>query len=744
MKKFLKDNTLLMKEYLYEKNAEYDLNNITEGMSISLWWKCSKCNFEWKTRLSHRTKDGTGCPECRKKESIEKNKIKTIERLKKENITITYPNIAKEWNYEKNINILPENYLPGMNEVVWWKCSNCNYEWKTRINHRTKDGNNCPKCSKEKVYSSLLKEKGSLSQNNPELLKEWDYNRNISIDPNKILSGCNKSAWWKCSKCGNTWKASIANRSKGTGCPKCGQKKGKETLINNLINIKGSLLETNPELSKEFHPTKNGNLSPNNVMEKSPKKVWWKCSKCNYEWEMSLYNRSKGGYCPKCLAIEKSLAKATPILGVNDLLSQNPVLSNEWHPTKNGDLKPENITISSNKKIWWLGKCGHEWQATVGSRSTGRGCPICLKEYKISYPEKIIYFYLNKTLEKYEVKENLKIDFLNGKEFDIAIPKLKIAIEYDGYNWHKKVDKDLEKDKISFKNEYTLIRIRESKCQKYESSSVKIYYDEKKQKNLKDVLMQILYIISNITKEKYTLDFDIDRDNIDILELLEMNKKENSIYNLYPEVLSEWHPSKNGNLKPEYISAHTHKKMWWICPKGHEYQMVVKHKTEDSCKCPICSSHRVLTGYNDLKTLAPEIAKEWDYQKNKGLKPDDVMRTSNRKVWWICPKGHSYEYSISHRTYSGRTCPICSNRKLLIGFNDLKTINMDIAKEWNYEKNGNLKPENFTPISGKRVWWKCSKCNHEWSIKISNRYVKSNGCPKCAGKKRWETRNNLK
>ena len=74
MKKFLKDNTLLMKEYLYEKNVEYDLNNITEGMNISLWWKCSKCNFEWKTRLSHRTKDGTGCPECRKKESIEKQK----------------------------------------------------------------------------------------------------------------------------------------------------------------------------------------------------------------------------------------------------------------------------------------------------------------------------------------------------------------------------------------------------------------------------------------------------------------------------------------------------------------------------------------------------------------------------------------------------------------------------------------------------------------------------------------------
>lgn len=112
-------------------------------------------------------------------------------------------------------------------------------------------------------------------------------------------------------------------------------------------------------------------------------------------------------------------------------------------------------------------------------------------------------------------------------------------------------------------------------------------------------------------------------------------------------------------------------------------------------------------------------------------------------VWWLCPKGHSYYYSISHRTCSGRTCPICSNRQLLLGYNDLVTVNKEIAKEWDYEKNKGMKPEDFTPISGTRVWWKCSKCGYEWNIKISNRYIKGNGCPKCAGNKRWETRKKL-
>lgn len=171
--------------------------------------------------------------------------------------------------------------------------------------------------------------------------------------------------------------------------------------------------------------------------------------------------------------------------------------------------------------------------------------------------------------------------------------------------------------------------------------------------------------------------------------------------------------------------------------------MVVKHKTEDNCGCPICSNHKILSGFNDLETLRPDIAKEWDYGKNKPLTPDKVAVSANYKVWWLCPKGHSYYYSISHRTCSGRTCPICSNRQLLLGYNDLVTVNKEIAKEWDYEKNKGMKPEDFTPISGTRVWWKCSKCGYEWNIKISNRYIKGNGCPKCAGNKRWETRKKL-
>lgn len=65
------------------------------------------------------------------------------------------------------------------------------------------------------------------------------------------------------------------------------------------------------------------------------------------------------------------------IVGLNDLATVNLDLAAEWHPTKNGSLLPSQVTAGSSKKVWWLGKCGHEWEAGVSSRNKGIGCPYC-------------------------------------------------------------------------------------------------------------------------------------------------------------------------------------------------------------------------------------------------------------------------------------------------------------------------------------------------------------------------------
>ena len=106
---------------------------------------------------------------------------------------------------------------------------------------------------------------------------------------------------------------------------------------------------------------------------------------------------------------------------------------------------------------------------------------------------------------------------------------------------------------------------------------------------------------------------------------------------------------------------------------------------------------------------------------------------SNIKVWWKCAKGHEWQATIAHRN-NGTGCPICVGKKVLSGNNDLETLNPKLASEWNYEKNNELKPQDFTPNSNKKVWWKCSN-GHEWQAVINNRN-KGSGCPICYKEKR--------
>jgi len=128
------------------------------------------------------------------------------------------------------------------------------------------------------------------------------------------------------------------------------------------------LQEANPELAKQWHHTKNGNLTPRDVAQFSHRKVWWRCNK-GHEWQAPPRDRSRGNGCPYC--------SGRYAYGDNCLAILNPDLSKEWHPTKNGDLTPRNVLLGSHNKVWWKCDKGHEWEATISDRSSGKGCPEC-------------------------------------------------------------------------------------------------------------------------------------------------------------------------------------------------------------------------------------------------------------------------------------------------------------------------------------------------------------------------------
>ncbi len=133
---------------------------------------------------------------------------------------------------------------------------------------------------------------------------------------------------------------------------------------------KQSLSKQSPHIAKQWHRHKNGSHDPSSVAPFSNKKVWWQCKR-GHEWEASINNRANGRGCPYCAGKK--------VGSDNNLLAVNPELAQQWHPTKNGNLRPSDVTRSSNRKVWWQCKRGHEWETQIKNRSQGKGCPYCAR-----------------------------------------------------------------------------------------------------------------------------------------------------------------------------------------------------------------------------------------------------------------------------------------------------------------------------------------------------------------------------
>ena len=134
---------------------------------------------------------------------------------------------------------------------------------------------------------------------------------------------------------------------------------------------------------------------------------------------------------------------------------------------------------------------------------------------------------------------------------------------------------------------------------------------------------------------------------------------------------------------------------------------------------------KVIPGVNDLRTLNPDLAKEAD-----GWNPSEVVAGSGKRMPWKCSKGHSYTAIVGHRFRRGGQCPVCSNKIILAGFNDLATTNPELAIEadgWD--------PTLVSAGSGRKLSWKCSK-GHTWHDTAAHRTGRGSGCPVCINRSR--------
>ena len=187
----------------------------------------------------------------------------------------------------------------------------------------------------------------------------------------------------------------------------------------------------------------------------------------------------------------------------------------------------------------------------------------------------------------------------------------------------------------------------------------------------------------------------------------------NDLQSQFPQIAHEafgWDPSK--------VTKASGKKKAWRCPEGHTYDMTVGNRTLQGQNCPICSNKKTVSGINDLKTLAPDLAQEaygWD--------PSIVSPGSNTKKQWQCRLGHTWMAQVYERAINKTGCPYCKNVKVLTGFNDLASRFPQMASEangWDASK----------VLSGsmKKLGWICSE-GHKWDVAPAYRIKNNSGCP---------------
>lgn len=207
-----------------------------------------------------------------------------------------------------------------------------------------------------------------------------------------------------------------------------------------------------------------------------------------------------------------------------------------------------------------------------------------------------------------------------------------------------------------------------------------------------------------------------------------------SLAYLFPEVLNYWDYSKN-SVSPSDIGSQSNAKRWWKCLDKEEHvwenSPVNITKRPDNVRCPFCSLKR-LHPDNTLAALYPDLAEEFNSDRNS-LTPFDIIgNAGSAKYWWICAKKHEWNASLSNRVRKGSGCPACSGR-VAHAENSLEALFPEVARELDAEKSG-VAADQLVSGSEKRVWWKCVK-GHNWKTMVYVRTNLGSGCPYCCNQK---------
>jgi len=574
MAKFVSSSKELLKQWDFSKNGDFNPDLISQGSHKKVWWVCNKGhNFE--TPIRDRFNKGYGCPFC-------SNRLVSPEN----NLFVLFPDIAKEWHPNKNKSLKPVQVIAGSHKKAWWKCIK-GHEWEAQIGGRTGTGRGCPECAninkgQKRRYASI-KKYGSLLDLRPELAEQWHVAKNKPLLPSQVALKSGLMVWWKCNR-GHEWQALVSNRSNGSDCPFCSGQTSKleiraytelSSVFNNVIwrpkidgieidiyledykigiELDGFLWHKNKEKKDKTKNTKLKNkgitlfrLRDSKLEKISNLDVFYINEKSLLEPLKQLIkviidfqdiSKLEFVKIKKYLQIEsyandkkyKDIIYSLPGPTLEDsLLHKNPDVAKEWDFKKNAPLLPSQFHPGSNKKMHWICEKMHTWESSIKSRNRGRGCPECAK---------------SKTIITRRINLIKKIGSFSDNHPELI------------NQW----DKNLNSNKKP--SDYT------------NGSSEKIWWNCSKNHKWKATIKE--------RSAGHGCPFCA-------------GKKichDNNLAFLNPSLSKQWHPSKNMPLTPDMVVPGSARKVWWRCPKGHEWEAKIFHKAKlkNPLYCPACNN----------------------------------------------------------------------------------------------------------------------------------------------------------
>lgn len=752
------------------KNGSLRSESLSYGSGRKVWWRCSRCGYEWESSPANRIR--FGCKPCGyKKVSADLSKPAPGRSF----AAAASPSLLAEWHSARNLPLTSFDVSPKSGKKAWWKCAECQFEWLATIANRS-NGAGCPECGRIRSIEARIKPPSgmSLADLYPEIASEWDTEKNRDITPFDVRPKSGKKVWWRCESCLRSWEASPGARSRGRGCPPCRRAQaGVSDRI--LLRSKESaqkILDRCPGLASDWHIDRNGDLSKPKVPLACHKKVWWKCAVCEFEWRTTLYHRGKGQGCGECANRRNALRLKVPAPG-RSLADLHPSVASQWHPTLNGKTLPADVRPTSRDIFWWKDPAGHSWQSSVVAVATSRaaGCPDCTQwgtsgdEIRLKCELEAAGFPIDNSVapEPYP----------NGRpvQCDIICPNWKLIIEFDGWYYHQRAgsaERDRRKTQHLKKKGWQVVRVREG-LPLLASSDVRV-----------EVRTPLVDRAKAVIRKAVELGFSAPGFERYLQQSKPMNTRAAeakirvhvpvhlSLAAKYSRIAEDWHPTLNHPLTASDVRPSTQRKVWWKCVLcEHEWEtMVLSRTARGTTGCPRCRStgrprtgtrrpkhvttvqsqpkvNRPRTLYRfppsgqSLRDRAPEMAREWHPTKNGQLTPADVYPTTSQLIWWLCLVcGQEWQARPSGRQ-QGQGCTPCGRKRAAEShrvpppgesFGDCFP---ELCAEWHAEKNGVLTPFDVLPQSKTKIWWQCS-CGNEWRTTPGHRSRRGRlNCPDC-------------